>query len=363
MLVLERNLAEDIPFGCHQHISRNISSIYMHLLSLIANEVPSARRFLEEVKSNDEEHIRHVFHDSLTRRVIEDSVCRVLRGLGTIEPSMIEELLSGAAEHSKPPTPSFLADSVPCTPLHGAFNYAYIWLNNEPNTLSGRWFRDEIVKRMSGFQLDVPTQDQIDTLHAGAAIAERITPRLARSAISHTCVIVIGSFVNRNQFRSVTVPGLPGVTVLSPTAIKDDYQAAQTLVHEALHLKFLDVDYFQQLFPVGFRPELSPKITPVWHEGTQRGNWPIDRVLTSMHVYVAMAIFLETTTLNANNSKLIDLAECSARALESKRRASWLLQRARDHFQHLTGNGRNFVEWVARILGHLEQPSTGHGVI
>src|SRR5262245_6824046 len=126
LVALERNLAESVPFGCYKHISENLSLVYVQLLNLIANEVPSARRLLDDlIKLNNEERTRCVFRDSLTRRAIEDSVCRVVRGVGSIEPPMIEELLSGVAKYSLSSSATFLNETVRCKPLHDELTYGY----------------------------------------------------------------------------------------------------------------------------------------------------------------------------------------------------------------------------------------------
>jgi len=316
--------------------------------------VTAAKHLLDVLNEASQQSRQRVLRDSLTRRIIEDGVCYIVRGLGTIAIPTLEELLSGTAAHVSLPTSTFMNASLQCESLIDEDTYGYIWLDPEPNTFSGMWFKSEILKRLPSFQIEVPTHEQIKTLRAGANVAQSVVPRLAISALSHNFVAVIGSSANGSQFKSLTVPGLPGVMVLSSGAVENQYQAAEILVHESLHLKFLDIDYFQHLFPIGFRPTLSPKITPVWHEGTSHGNWPIDRILTSMHVYVAMAVFFNRIALNADNDDQIDVVHFSARAFQCIERASWLLQTARDHSQYLTANGLNFVKWIAQILAELK---------
>lgn len=350
---LERRLADDVPFGAHDHIAANVSTAYVQLLALIANEVRSARDILSLISLNGEDDIRLVFRDPLTRRAIEDSVCKVVRNLGTIEPWTIDMLLSGVAERIRSHQFTFLNEVVRCTPVASGRGYGYVLLDNEPSTPHGRWFADEVLKRVPGLRLAAPTQAAIENLHRGTAFADRISPRLTRSALSHNFAVVMGEFTDGNAFKSLTVPGLPGVMVLSPEVLGDHLQAAEALVHESFHLKFLDIDYFQHLFPVGFRPELSPRVTPVWHEGTRYGNWPVDRVLTSMHVYTALAVFFELAAQHSTGDPGIDPARFAARAMQCADRAAWLLQKAREHSQSLTDSGRNFVEWIAQVLAGL----------
>jgi len=350
---LESSLADDVPFGSYKNIAANVSGAYVQLLTLIAEEIPSARRLLSVINVEGEEGAKLVFRDSLTRRAIEDSVCKVVRGLGSIEMATIDTLLEGITQQILSHRFTYLNEIVRCTPIAGGLHYGYVWLDSEPSTPPGRWFAEEILRRVPGLKLAVPTEPAIKNLHSGAAFAEAIAPRLARSALSHNFAVVMGEFTDGKAFKSLTVPGLPGVMVLSPGVLGDHLQAAEALVHESVHLKYLDIDYFQHLFQVGFRAELSPRVTPTWHENTRFGNWPVDRVLTSMHVYTALAVFFALAAEQSALDAGIEPARWTARAMQCTNRAFWLLQKAREHSQVLTDSGRNFVEWIARVLAGL----------
>src|SRR5262249_477220 len=236
--------------------------------------------------------------------------------LGTIELPTIDMLLAGIAEQIRSHQFTFLNEVARCAPVTSGPDYGYVLLDNEPRTPPSPWVAEEILKHGPGLRLAAPHQARITNRRRGVVFADRITPRLARSALSHNFAVVMGEFTDGKAFKSLTVPGLPGVMVLSPEVLRDHLQAAEALVHESFHLKFLDIDYFQHLFSVGFRPELSPRVTPVWHEGTSYGNWPVDRVLTSMHVYTALAVFFEMAAQHSTGDSGIDPARFATRATQ-----------------------------------------------
>lgn len=296
-----------------------------------------------------------VFRDPLIRRTIKDGVCRIVQGVDTIEPSMLDELLSAAAENALTVKRTLLNENARCVLFSRALGHGYIWVDDQSNTLPGRRFKEEVLKRLPGLHIGVPTRDQIDTLIAGSCLAERIAPSLARSTMSHNFMVVIGEFQNgEQQFNSLTTPGLPGVIFLSPKVLSSSADAAEALFHEALHLKFLDIDYIHPLFVPGFRQESSPRITPVWHSNKPGyGNWPIDRLLTSMHVYLALAVFHGKAS-DGNGAGVSGPEDHAARASQCKTRATWLSDSAQNYLEFLSVAGREFVASVGTMLTELD---------
>jgi HEXXH motif-containing protein len=192
-------------------------------------------------------------------------------------------------------------------------------------------------------------------LIAGQRLAFRIAPSLARSAISHLCTVVIGDFEGGlPPINALTVPGLSGVVLLSPKAMSDSAAVAETLVHESVHLKFLDIEYVHPLFPIGFRPYSSPRITPIWHENDQRyGGWPLDRLLTSMHVYLSLVVFFGMAA-NRRGDDFYAPDDCVARVEKCRTRVTWLFETAQDYLEHLSPAGRDFVASIGAMLAELD---------
>lgn len=354
LLAIESTLSEETPFGNYGYIAGKVTAAYVQLLTLVAEKAPAAKLLLAKLDRVDDKCRRVMFRDPLVRRTIEDGVGATVRGLDTIEPAVLDELLAAAAEAGAV-SQTLLDQTVECIP----FNYpsgqaGYIWADEQPSTLPGMRFRGEVLKRLPGLRVEIPTHDQVESIIAGSRLAHRIAPRPAGSAMSHAFMVIVGTFNDQeNQFNAVTTPGLPGIVIMSPRSLANIASAAETLFHESMHLKFLDIDYIHPLFVLGFRPESSPRITPIWHQGGRgQGDWPVDRLLTSMHVYLSLAVLFEKAKVRGGED-LYGSDHCVARAEECKTRATWLFEEAQNHLEFLTDSGREFVASIGVMLRDL----------
>jgi hypothetical protein len=353
---IELKLADDIPFGSYEYLAGKLAGIYAQFLAFLAQRSDAARQFAEALDGLDAAARKRVFHDALTRRTIEDGVCLAIQGIDTIDPAMLEVLLAAAARSAATKRRTLLDSTAVTVPLGDTPDYGFVWADDRYDTLPAQRFRDEILKRLPGFQIVAPTQEQIDTLIAGVRLADRITPSLARSAISHNFMVVIGVFEDRGQrFNSLTMPGLPGVVFLSPDVLISSATAAEAFFHETVHLKFLDIDYIHPLFVTGFRQERSPRITPVWHSDKPGyGDWPVDRVLTSMHVYLALTVYLGTASDGSHDGLPVP-KEYAMRAAQCRTRAGWLFDNARTYPEILSPAGHDFVTSIGAMLADLDR--------
>ncbi|MFE7596004.1 aKG-HExxH-type peptide beta-hydroxylase [Streptomyces sp. NPDC057494] len=352
---VEVTLADGLPFGRYSYISDSVAAVYTDLLTIVARDSAAAKDLLAQLERMTPELRATVFRDSLVRRTIEDGVCRILKGVDTIEPAALEELLGVTSFAAGRRSRTLLNEDERGVCLGSTPDFGYVWIGEQTGTLPGQQFVDAILKRLPGFRIHSATQNQIDTLGRGARLASRAAPTLTDSALSHNFMVVLGDFEDEEQkFKSLTLPGLPGVLIISPHVLSSDTATAEALLHEAFHLKFLDIDYIHPLFTAEFRQETSPRITPVWHEGDPRlGHWPVDRVLTSMHVYLTLAVFLEKAAMVEDIPGWEDGA---ARSIECRDKATWLSVAAQDHLNCLTDSGRQFVASIRAMLAELNAP-------
>jgi hypothetical protein len=130
-----------------------------------------------------------------------------------------------------------------------------------------------------------------------------------------------------------------------------------------MHLKLMDIDYAEQLYVLGFRPQLSPTVTPPWHSGDQQ-QWPLDRILTAMHVYTGLAVFYGRMQLVQASGQGINLTEDSAGPIDAVgkyeravQRARCLLEMSQSHPDVFSPAGRSFIDWVAGIQRHFDASS------
>jgi hypothetical protein len=355
---VESRLSVDTPFGNHEFILASVARVYIGLLAMLADESAAAANLLNVLGNTDSTRQQVVLRDSLVRRTVEDGIGTVVEGVDAIERDLLDELLTAAARTALTDQPTLLGDpelSVPFS-CRGSCR-GYVWVGGQSDASPARRFEDQVLKRLPGFRFHLPTEDQIRAIVAGDRLASLIAPDLARSAISHAFIVVVGVFEGVEHlldFNALTLPGLPGVIVVSPKAIRTDIDVAERLVHESTHLKFLDIDYTQPLFARGFRPENSPLVTPAWHEEDPLyGGWPIDRVLTSMHVYLTLCVFFGNAGHRVRDDAYTqDYA--AARVTECTSRAAWLYEAAQGHLEVLTPAGRNFVAAVGEMLAELD---------
>jgi HEXXH motif-containing protein len=348
----ESELSDGAPFGSYDYLSRHTSAEYGRLLALVAERFPAAETLLAALEGREGGDF--LFQDPLVRRSLEDGVLTLFRGLDAIDAGTLREVLLCAAAHAEAGETSMLDATARCVPLGSAPGHTFVWADDRPATLLGRRFVEEVLKRLPGFGIEVPTDEQVHLLDEGVHLALQVTPRLARSALSHLRTVVVGDFkAGGPPINALTAPGLSGVVFLSPHALSDRAAVAETLVHESIHLKFLDIEYVQALFPVGFRPYNSPRITPAWHRHDERyGGWPLDRLLTSMQVYLSLAVFFGLAA-ERRGDDFYALDDCVARADRCGTRATWLFTAAQDYLDHLSPSGREFVSWMGGMLALL----------
>jgi HEXXH motif-containing protein len=266
----------------------------------------------------------------------------------------LSEVLISTAVQAEAGKTSVLDATARCVPLSSAPGHTFVWSDDRPAAVPGRRFVEEVLKRLPGFRIEVPTDEQVQLLDEGVGLALQVTPGLARSALSHLRTVVVGDFEGEGPpINALTAPGLSGVVFLSPHALSDPPTVAETLVHESIHLKFLDIEYVHALFPVGFRPYSSPRITPAWHLDDERyGGWPLDRLLTSMQVYLSLAVFFGLAA-ERRSGGFYPPDHCVARADQCTTRAAWLFTATQDYLAQLSPSGRDFVTWIGQMLAPL----------
>lgn len=346
---LESRLAEAEPFGSYESITGLVAASYIQLLEFLLEGSAAARALHIAVADLDHGARWTHLRDPALRRTIEDGVCAAVEGLPAIPPALLEEVLTAAAATAPTDRPLMRAGAryVPLTVPAGAPQLS-LWADGEPGTPSGRRFLGEVLKRLPGFSVAVPTPEQVDALETAVRLAYRMVPVLAASVLPHASIVLIGSFPE-NAFNALTTPGLPGVLVVSPTAFTGSADLAETLMHESTHLKFLDIEYAHPLFVIGYRRDASTGITPVWRRNTG-DTWSVDRVLTAAHVYVMLTILLQA----AGEPQFHDLAvkDRAARLTQCTERAAWLLDEAGNHRDVLTESGQEFLSWLEGIIRH-----------
>jgi hypothetical protein len=341
----ETSLADDPLFGDDKHISARLFDKYTGLLAMVAETQPGARAVIDAARGRNGSSL---FGDPLVRRTIEDAVCLHVLGRDVIDRQVLGELLATIAECAISGRTAVLDERR----IGDASHHGYLWTGSAVDRLPARWFRDQCTGRLDGFRIEQPDAETSRVITAGAQVLDGLLPALSRSALSHAAMAVVATRID-GAFNSLTVPGLPGTVFLSPTVLATPLRAAEALLHESMHLKLMDIDYFEYLFAPGFRPQDSPRITPPWLSGTQKGEWPLDRLLTAMHVYAALAVFFGRVA-NAPDGGGEVRAHAIAQHRQGIERSQFLVGAAQDNAGFLSGSGQVFVTWISQVLKDLD---------
>ncbi|MFC8583084.1 HEXXH motif-containing putative peptide modification protein [Streptomyces sp. NPDC057217] len=355
----EEALADGVPFGSHDHISARVHEAYAGLLSAMSASVPAASALLDALGAADAGLERLVLGDPLLRRTVEDGACLHLLGRDAIDEGELNDILTVAAEYTRRGHAPLLAKATGCVRVGEAAHHGHVWTRTaEDGSPAARRFTAQCLSRLPGVRVERATDDTVATLAEAVEIVDRTLPRLGRSALSHTYMMVVATTDGRFAFDSLTVPGIPGAIFLSPSVLTSPERAADAVFHESMHLKLMDIDYAEHLFALGFRPQLAPTVSPPWHDDEQQ--WPLDRLLTAMHVYTGLAVFFGRIA-NARGGSPTDPAEYPvdpvAKHRRAVRRARFLLDASREHPDAFSAAGRSFIDWVGGIQAPLGAPS------
>jgi hypothetical protein len=146
-----------------------------------------------------------------------------------------------------------------------------------------------------------------------------------------------------------------------PTALRNAWSIAETLLHEAAHKKLSDILLTWPIMRAGFSNVASRTIPAVWNRSHPAfpNTWSIDRVLLGFHVYVHLGLFQLVAS-----DRLEELAPrfgaaggdvSRARMRRAFDKARYLGERLMpDGLGELADDGRHLAEWLWRILAQVD---------
>ncbi|RBQ16663.1 hypothetical protein DP939_28655 [Spongiactinospora rosea] len=369
---MEEILAGDRPFGDCDYIRQRTHLHYRHRLLLLKEHSKGAHLLLtaQDDASGDRHH--QVLGDPAVR-VATDTWLSAVRGgreLPWPEEELDAVLETAAAQGLRATVPPLAEGAADLVRLHEA---AGTWVWSEPRAEVdplGEFFRRVFSASFQGLVLTSPGGRVRETLLRGAELLHELCPTLAPSALSHVHLVVVagkksspgsvspGSVSSGSAspgFASLTHPRIPGVIFLSPAVLGDAWQAAEYLLHEAMHVKFTDLEHTHSLLDEDYDAAASPLIRPHWNRARPEASegWPLDRALTVSHVYTTLALF--HSTVAARHAELagrygpITGADPARQARRSFDRAQYLLHRLGRHAERLGAGGRLFLRWLGGI--------------
>jgi len=316
-----------------------------------------------------EDRYRQVLGDPVVRVAVDGSVS-YFRMNGELFPEdELEAALAIASTnaHNESWVPPLAEGSKDQIRVYDRRAWPWIWssarVDDDP---LGDCFRRLVSKHHRGLVLTTPDVPAQKMLVAGAKVLHILCPRLAESAMSHVHLIAVVNTKSSVKVTSLTDPRIPGVFFLSPSVLTNPWQAAEYLLHEAMHLKFVDLENTHSLFSEDYDEVSSPKVRPHWNKIIPGGvsEWPIHRVLTVLHVYTCLALFFtnaasRSSSLEAEYGPLhLDPIEQARRSFD---RAHYLRYELERHEEFLGFAGRLFIRWLGEILQSLDNSAPPKG--
>ncbi|RKH54331.1 aKG-HExxH-type peptide beta-hydroxylase, partial [Corallococcus llansteffanensis] len=352
-LAAEQILAQAVPFGSVDYIRQRETLVYRRRLGLLGESLPSAARFAAALAGCPGTEGDILLMDPVVRASIDD-LLRCYRNPGGHEPEAaqlklfdyygprIDELRGEVL------TPE---ESIPQT------------LSSRPirlwTTATAKTFRDQAYlavmrQHLPGLPVYTTTPEAAATVAQALELLGRLLPDASRSATGHLAFIVLDDF--DEEVGSATISRILGTVFLSRYIFKSTWTVAEAILHECMHLKFVELEHTHSMLGRNYQEATSPRIHPSWHPDSV--TWPVNRALTAAHVYVTLALYTLASREAASEFEP-HFGPCKhSRLLVNSRTAAEharsLVESLRAHEDQLGQAGRLFLTWMSDLLNKLD---------
>lgn len=355
---VERELADRKPFGDSQHINHLVDNLYLRRLSMAEGVFPAATAVMDQLRCLTVDAQHYFLRDPAFRMGVDQAFlhAKALPVRHTIDST--ERLLERAASllKSRGRTALLEAGAV-STKLGERLCSPRLWEDCGSNP-SSNCVLEMIREIVPEAHIDRPYEKQVATLQAAVRLLDRLLPWLSQSALNHAVTVVIVSDRETpgsgyRGFRSGTTSSLPGVVVLSASELATPWRAAEALLHESLHLKFIDLEFTHSM-DVKDRTAAPCRIRPPWCALSASEGWPAIRGMTAAHVYIGLDLLFRNGRREAMRSDptllgIVSPAELREASLRANDRAQFLLCALEENLQYLGLAGQHFVAWLGGL--------------
>jgi hypothetical protein len=351
-LPAEKQLAQDVPFGFVDYIRERAALIYRRRLELLGGHLPAAVQFAQALDAVASSDSKQFFADPVVRGSIDD-LLRTYRAAGEEKPADDQlELLAYYSAHldELKRDAANTAGSFRQELLSRPIRY---WSDVSARTLRDRAFAAMLRQHLPGPRVYLAEVETEATINQALALLQELLPVAAHSAVSHLHFIAVDDF--DNVVGSATISRILGTIFLSRSALRSPWSTAEAILHECMHLKFVELEHTHSLMARDYSEMASPRIHPPWHPETV--TWPMNRALTAAHVYVALSLYSVASETAApefqarygpckRSPLLVDTSAAGERARS-------LIDLVSRHPESLGQAGRMFLEWMGDILQKL----------
>lgn len=351
-LPAEKQLAQDVPFGSVDYIRERATLIYRRRLEVLGGYLPAAVQFAQALDAAASSDSNQLFADPVVRGSIDD-LLGIYKAAGELKPvddqieflayysAHLDELKRDAAN---------TAGSFRQELLNRPIRY---WSDAGARTLRDRAFAAMLRQHLPGPRAYVAEAETEATISQGLALLQELLPLAAHSGVSHLHFIAVDDF--DDVVGSATISPILGTIFLSRSALRSPWTIAEAILHECMHLKFVELEHTHSIMARGYSEETSPRIHPPWHPETV--TWPMNRALTAAHVYVALALY-SVASEEAAPELQARYGPCKRSPLlvdtsAAGERAQSLIDLLSRHPESLGPAGRVFLEWMGDILQKL----------
>jgi hypothetical protein len=357
---IEEALADLQPFGDCEYIFGRLIQHYRYRLRLLGEHTASANVLLSALDGASEQQLHRVLGDPAVRVAIDSALAHI-KSQKAFLLDEVDVVLSYAAAN--------LVQDARIPPLAEGSVHLYglredllpwIWTNERvTDDPLGNYFRRCYSRRISGLELASPMPSVRETLDKGAKLLARVCPRLSQSALGHVHLVAVPDTSISPGFSSLTTPAIPGLVVLAPLVLKNPLEAAEYLLHESMHCKYVDLEHTHSLMCSDYNEMESPRIRPHWNRAVpgRLSDWSINRSMTVCHVYTTLAFFYSRVASNRRvieRFNSVDATDIAAHTRRSLDRAQYLQQQLLLNRAQLGAAGILFVEWLGKILSVLD---------
>ena len=371
---LERELAGHPVFGDTRGILHRVRTLTLMQMEGLSRGRPLVRELCRELrKEGNRQAAADVLDDPVVLRSVWDPLEAAQRGERSTPGETAdetEEVFAAVLDHLRHGPPG-LPVAAGC-PHHFRSRPSgpsiAVWDPDVPETVVKRRFAIFVDNRLSGLfserrsgYLQRSEPGFVDAFLRGCDLLALLLPELSASVLDHVRLVGVPGD-ERFRKNSVTSIAIPSTMFISDEIVGTPWQAAATLLHEALHLKLTDLAAGRSLYqPEIFSPQGdgAPTIRAIWRwkEQGHRADWPIRRALYAFHVYVHLALFF--ARVERMEERLADDFGTPFRfprlGLErALGRAGYLGEELAVHVEGMFDlDGRRLLAWLRRMLSCL----------
>ena len=268
ILDIEEALSSSIPFGSADYILDRVSRHYMARLTRLSHYLPAAGMLARQMDLTTIKERIAVIVDPVFRITIDAAVLDILAHEVALSNEDLNSVLNFAIERLGKYSNSACRSrhTCPCDWPHARRGCNWIWSEDlGKDDENGRLF----YKYFHSFQgkylrLKTVSQDQLQSITMGDFLLRDLLPKLSNSVMDHVQLIALV------DLKFIDVYFLHGFThtrsnFFVSIRIDEFMEAAEHLLHEALHAKFIDLIHTHSLLAMDYHDAGSPKIQPIWH--------------------------------------------------------------------------------------------------